>query len=69
MLSKEGYLNDGVHGPWHPHVMWFVAYDQMATCAAGFAGLPIIAAAAEFPAVPTGDPLDPGPPVVGRLDR
>jgi hypothetical protein len=48
MLSKEGYLNDEVHGPWHPHVMLFVAYDQMATWAAGFAGSPIIAPPPNF---------------------
>lgn len=23
MMSKEGYLNDSVAGPWHPHVMTF----------------------------------------------
>jgi hypothetical protein len=42
MLSKEGYLNDGVAGPWRPHVMPFVAYDQLATWAAGFKGSPIL---------------------------
>jgi hypothetical protein len=48
MLSKQGYLNDGVAGPWHPHVMLFVAYDQMATWAAGFAGSPIVAPPPNF---------------------
>ena len=24
MLSKQGYLNDGVHGPWRPHLMLFL---------------------------------------------
>ena len=24
MMSKEGYLGDGPHGPWHPHVMFFM---------------------------------------------
>ena len=42
MLSKQGYLNDQVKGPWHPHVMPFIAYDQMATWAADFKGSPII---------------------------
>ena len=42
MLSKEGYLSDQVKGPWHPHVMPFIASDQMATWAAGFDGSPII---------------------------
>jgi hypothetical protein len=48
MLSKEGYLNDEVAGPWHPHVMPFIAYDQIATWAAGFAGSPIVAPPANF---------------------
>ena len=43
MLSKQAYLNDDVKGPWHPHVMLFVAIDQMDTWAAGFDGSPIIA--------------------------
>jgi hypothetical protein len=43
MLSKEAYLNDEVAGPWRPHVMLFIAYDQMATWAAGFDGSPILA--------------------------
>ncbi|HVN69217.1 MAG TPA: hypothetical protein VMU38_06190 [Candidatus Binatia bacterium] len=45
MLSKEGYLNDGVAGPWRPHVMPFVAYDQVTTWAAGFKGSPILSPA------------------------
>jgi hypothetical protein len=24
MLSKQGYLNAGIKGPWLPHVMFFV---------------------------------------------
>jgi len=43
MLSKQGYLNDSVKGPWHPHVMLFVATNQMDTWAAGFDGSPILA--------------------------
>jgi hypothetical protein len=43
MMSKEGYLNDQVRGPWHSHVMPFIAYDQVATWAAGFKGSPILA--------------------------
>jgi hypothetical protein len=42
MLSKQAYLNDGVKGPWRPHVMLFVAMDQMDTWAAGFDGSPIL---------------------------
>jgi hypothetical protein len=45
MLSKEAYLNDGVAGPWRPHIMPFVAYDQLATWGAGFAGSPILSPA------------------------
>jgi hypothetical protein len=45
MLSKEGYLNDGVAGPWHPHIMPFVGYDQLATWAAGYKGSPILSPA------------------------
>ncbi|MFY9718128.1 MAG: hypothetical protein WAK16_00660, partial [Candidatus Cybelea sp.] len=30
MLSKNGYLL-GADGPWRPHVMPFIAYDQLAT--------------------------------------
>jgi len=40
MMSKDGYLL-GADGPWHPHVMPFIAYDQLATWAAGFKGSPI----------------------------
>lgn len=45
MLSKEGYLNDGVAGPWRPHVMPFIALDQLNTWAAGFKGSPILSPA------------------------
>jgi hypothetical protein len=45
MLSKEAYLNDGVAGPWRPHVMPFVAKDQLNTWAAGFNGSPILSPA------------------------
>ncbi|HLY01120.1 MAG TPA: hypothetical protein VKR56_01340 [Candidatus Cybelea sp.] len=43
MLSKQGYLNDGVKGPWRPHVMLFIAMGQMDTWAAGFDRSPILA--------------------------
>jgi hypothetical protein len=42
MLSKQAYLNDDVKGPWHPHVMLFIAMDQTDTWAAGFDGSPIV---------------------------
>ena len=45
MLSKESYLNDGVAGPWRPHIMPFVAKDKLATWAAGYKGSPIISPA------------------------
>jgi hypothetical protein len=41
MLSKEGYLL-GADGPWRPHVMPFVAYDQLATWGVGFKASPIL---------------------------
>ncbi|HET9344046.1 MAG TPA: hypothetical protein VFO25_14155 [Candidatus Eremiobacteraceae bacterium] len=41
MMSKDGYLL-GADGPWHPHVMPFIAYDQVSTWAAGFKGSPIL---------------------------
>lgn len=40
MLSKEGYLL-GAHGPWRPHVMPFIAKDQLDTWSAGFKGSPV----------------------------
>ena len=42
MLSKNGYLL-GADGPWRPHVMPFIAYDQLATWGASFKGSPIFA--------------------------
>jgi hypothetical protein len=33
MLSKEGHLNHA-HGPWYPHIMFFVPRDQVASWAA-----------------------------------
>ena len=45
MLSKESYLNDGVKGPWRPHIMPFVAKDQLAAWGAGFKGSPILSPA------------------------
>lgn len=40
MLSKEGYLL-GADGPWRPHIMPFIAYDQLSTWAVGLEGSPI----------------------------
>lgn len=48
MLSRHAYLNDETKGPWHPHVMLFIAFDQLSTWAAGFDGSPIIAPPTNF---------------------
>lgn len=42
MLSKHAFLNDEVAGPWHPHVMPFIAMRDAATWSAGFDGTPIL---------------------------
>lgn len=47
MLSKEAYVL-GADGPWHPHVMPFVAYDQLTTWGAGFKGSPVLAPPPNF---------------------
>jgi hypothetical protein len=47
MLSKESYLNDGVKGPWRPHIMPFVAKNQLAAWGAGFGGSPILSPATD----------------------
>jgi hypothetical protein len=53
MLSKEGYLL-GADGPWRPHVMPFVAYDQLSTWGVGFKGSPVFG-----PAISTFRPYEP----------
>jgi hypothetical protein len=47
MLSKQSYLNDGVHGPWRPHIMPFVAKDKLGSWAASMQGSPILSPATE----------------------
>ena len=47
MLSKQGYLNDGV-GHWHPHLMFFVPQADAQSWGANLADSPIIAS--EMPA-------------------
>ncbi len=47
MLSKQSYLNDGVHGPWRPHIMPFVAKDKLSTWAAVFKGSGILSPATD----------------------
>ena len=36
MLSKQGYLNAGVKGPWLPHVMFFVPEIDPRALGSGF---------------------------------
>ena len=43
MMSKEQYLNDGVH-KWHSHVMFYAAGDVAKSWGANLAGSPVIAA-------------------------
>ncbi len=45
MLSKQSYLNDGVKGPWRPHIMPFVAKDKLASWSVGYVGSPILSPA------------------------
>ena len=47
MLSKASYLNDGVKGPWRPHIMPFVAKAKLGSWAAGFKGSPIMSPATD----------------------
>ncbi|HEX7137710.1 MAG TPA: hypothetical protein VF219_07685 [Vicinamibacterales bacterium] len=41
MMSKGGYLNDAVAGPWHPHVMFFVPRNDGSQWGANMPGSPI----------------------------
>jgi hypothetical protein len=47
MLSKESYLNDDVKGPWRPHIMPFVAKDQLDAWGADAKGSPIFSPATD----------------------
>jgi hypothetical protein len=42
MLSKQGYLGDGV-GHWHPHLMFFVPLTEPAAWGADLPGSPVMA--------------------------
>ena len=42
MLSKLGYINDAVAGPWLPHIMFFVPHGEVAGWGASADGSPII---------------------------
>lgn len=41
MLSKEGHLNHA-HGPWYPHMMFFIPHDQAASWAPNVNNSPTI---------------------------
>lgn len=41
MLSKDGYLGDDVHGPWHPHLMFFLPRMPDAAWGANLAHSPV----------------------------
>ena len=43
MLSKAGYLGDGVHGHWHPHLMFYLPRTPPAAWGANAQGSPIFA--------------------------
>lgn len=43
MMSRRGYLNDAVAGPWHPHVMTFALRVAPAAWGANLAGSPMAA--------------------------
>lgn len=41
MLSKQGYINEDVKGPWHPHVMFFTPITDATKWGANVTGSPI----------------------------
>ena len=43
MMSKHGYINDSVHGPWHPHVMFFAPRIDEASWGANLPDSPMAA--------------------------
>jgi hypothetical protein len=43
MMSRQGYLNDAVAGPWHPHVMTFALGAKPTDWGAGLPGTPLAA--------------------------
>lgn len=43
MMSRKGYLNDAVAGPWHPHVMSFALGAKPADWGANLPGSPVAA--------------------------
>jgi len=45
MMSKHGYLGDGPHGPWHPHVMFYMPPMPVSDWGAGLPGTHVFSAA------------------------
>jgi len=43
MMSKQGYLGDDAHGPWHPHVMFYLPRTDPAAMGANVSGSPMLA--------------------------
>ncbi len=46
MMSKNGYLGDGPHGPWHPHLMFYMPPMQTADWGADLPGTRVFGAEA-----------------------
>jgi len=44
MMSKYGYLSDQVHGPWHPHLMFFLPPMSAAEWGANLPASPVMGA-------------------------
>jgi hypothetical protein len=44
MQSKDGYLSDEAHGPWHPHLMFFLPPIDAAEWGANLPGAPVMGA-------------------------
>jgi len=42
MMSKDGYLSDSVHGPWHPHLMFFLPRMDPADWGSNLTGSPVM---------------------------
>ena len=42
MMSKEGYLGDAAGGPWHSHLMFYVAGTDTAGWGANLPGSPVV---------------------------
>ena len=46
MMSKDGYLGDGPHGPWHPHLMFYMPPMRTADWGADLPGTQVLGAEA-----------------------